>query len=146
MAIDNGTEALELRGMDAVRASAVLLPRLNPSGGSKAEVARAVTYLEESSDPVQLFERAASSIVPSRRDDVFGRKRQLLTRLPTAARFALEMASHEEAERRALEGELHVLEAAWQDAEEIAGISDDLLLPESVSDNLARLKGRRGER
>jgi hypothetical protein len=59
-------------------------------------------------------------------------------------RLALEMAVHEESERRALEGELHVLEAAWREAEEIAGIADDLLLPEEVGDALARLK-REGE-
>ena len=28
----------------------------------------------------------------------------------------------------------HVLEAAWRDAEEIAAISDDMFLPESVGD------------
>jgi hypothetical protein len=39
------------------------------------------------------------------------------------------MAVHEEQERRALEGELMLLEAAGREAEEIAAISDDLLLP-----------------
>ena len=39
------------------------------------------------------------------------------------------MAVHEEHERRALEGELAVLETAWRDAEEIAQISDDDLTP-----------------
>jgi len=39
------------------------------------------------------------------------------------------MALHEEQERRALEGELWVLEQAWKEAEEIAAISDNLLLP-----------------
>jgi hypothetical protein len=52
------------------------------------------------------------------------------------------MASHEEAERRALEGELKQLEDAWREAEEIAGIADDLLLPEDLSNRLAELKGR----
>jgi len=50
------------------------------------------------------------------------------------------MATHEETERRALEGELHILEAAWKEAEEIAAIADDLLLPQSVPDKLAELK------
>jgi hypothetical protein len=44
---------------------------------------------------------------------------------PVAA-LALEMALHEEQERRALEGELAVLEAAWRDAEPIAEIADRL--------------------
>ncbi len=44
-------------------------------------------------------------------------------------KLALEMALHEEQERRALEGELWLLERAWEEAEEIAAISDSLLLP-----------------
>ena len=41
--------------------------------------------------------------------------------------LALEMAVHEEAERRVLEGELEVLENAWREAENIATIADSLL-------------------
>lgn len=48
-------------------------------------------------------------------------------RLPKPESLALEMALHEEAERRALEGELAELEAAWREAEEIADIADSLL-------------------
>jgi hypothetical protein len=55
------------------------------------------------------------------------------------------MAAHEDAERRALEGELHILEAAWREAEEIAGIADDMFLPESVETDLARLKRQRDQ-
>ncbi len=44
-------------------------------------------------------------------------------------RLALEMSVHEETERRALEGELAVLESAWRDAEQIAAICDDDLTP-----------------
>ena len=44
-------------------------------------------------------------------------------------RLALEMAVHEETERRALEGELALLETAWRDAEHIAAICDDELTP-----------------
>jgi hypothetical protein len=55
------------------------------------------------------------------------------------------MSAHEESERRALEGELHLLEAAWRDAEEIAGIADDMFLPASVDAELARLKRLRDE-
>ena len=42
------------------------------------------------------------------------------------------MAAHEDAERRALEGELARLQAEWREAEEIAAIADDLLLPDRV--------------
>lgn len=40
--------------------------------------------------------------------------------------LALEMALHEEEERRALQGELALLESAWREAEEIARIADAL--------------------
>jgi hypothetical protein len=66
-----------------------------------------------------------------------------LQKLPMHTRLALEMSAHEDAERRALEGELHVLEAAWRDAEEIAKIADDMFLPASVDEELARLKRER---
>ena len=56
-------------------------------------------------------------------------------------RLALEMALHEEAERRAMEGELAALELAWKEAEEIAAISDNLFLPGSVVESLAKLRG-----
>lgn len=49
--------------------------------------------------------------------------------VPLVDRLALEMAAHEEAERRALEGELAELEEAWRDADEIASIADALLKP-----------------
>ena len=48
---------------------------------------------------------------------------------------------HEDVERRALEGELAELERAWREAEEIAGIADQLLLPDNIDDRLGRLKG-----
>ena len=40
--------------------------------------------------------------------------------------LALEMALHEETERRALDGELAMLEAMWREAEQIASIADGL--------------------
>ena len=65
----------------------------------------------------------------------------LIAEMPEPTRLALEMALHEEQERRALEGELWRLERAWREAEEIAGISDDLLLPEGAED-FVRAGGR----
>ena len=60
--------------------------------------------------------------------------------LPTPVRLALEMAAHEDSERRALEGELAQLEQAWRDAEEIAAIADDMFLPEGVRTRLDALR------
>ena len=59
-------------------------------------------------------------------------KQGSLAELNVEQLLALEMAAHEDAERRALEGELHELELAWRDAEEIAGIADDMFLPSTI--------------
>jgi hypothetical protein len=52
------------------------------------------------------------------------------------------MSLHEEDERRALEGELTVLETRWKEAEEIAAISDDMFLPSSILDRFRAIKQR----
>jgi hypothetical protein len=56
-------------------------------------------------------------------------------------RLSIEMAVHEEAEQRALEGELKLLESAWRDAEEIAEIADNLL-PPTIDEVRRTLAGR----
>jgi hypothetical protein len=68
--------------------------------------------------------------------------RGALSRLKPDERLALEMAVHEESERRAMEGELKMLEAAWREAEEIAGIADRLVVS---ADTEARLEEIRRE-
>jgi len=50
------------------------------------------------------------------------------------------MAVNEDAERGAMEGELELLEMAWRDAEEIASVADDLLVPQETAEHLARLR------
>ncbi len=55
-----------------------------------------------------------------------GKVRKEEPRMSRGTALALEIALHEEQERRAMEGELSILEAAWRDAEEIAGIADRL--------------------
>lgn len=63
-------------------------------------------------------------VIPVRKyRDVSGDDRP---RMGPVEALALEMALNEEAERRALEGELAALEAAWREAEEIARIADAL--------------------
>lgn len=42
--------------------------------------------------------------------------------------MAVEMAAHEDSERRAMEGELRELEDQWRAAEEIGSIADNMLL------------------
>jgi hypothetical protein len=57
-------------------------------------------------------------------------------------RLAFEMASHEETERAAMEGELKQLEQDWREAEEIASIADNLFLPQAVTDFIARHRAK----
>ena len=57
-------------------------------------------------------------------------------------RLALEMALHEESERRAMDGELAALELAWAEAEQIAKIADDMFLPASMNEQLDKLRDR----
>jgi hypothetical protein len=52
------------------------------------------------------------------------------------------MALHEETERRAMQGELEELERAWREAEEIAAISDSLLVEPGVDRALRAIKGK----
>ena len=43
-----------------------------------------------------------------------------------------------------MEGELAILEEAWRQAEEIAGIADNLLVPQSIEDFLEEAKKKGG--
>lgn len=139
----NRGETRELRGEAAIRAAGAILPRLNRSGGSARNVQQAVKLLEDVPNIERLFVTAAASTNGGR---AFHPVRNALKSVPIEQRLALEMAAHEETERRALEGELHILEAAWRDAEEIAHIADDMFLPASVDEDLARLKRERDAR
>ncbi len=137
-------ETRVLEGEAAVRAAGALLPLVNRSGGSSADVQRAVGIVEDAGSPERLFMSAAQTLA-ARSGSGFGnpRRRTSLKRVPLATRLALEMAAHEDTERRALEGELYLLEEAWQQAEEIAAIADDMFLPQSVDADLARLRETR---
>jgi hypothetical protein len=123
-------ETLEFEGEEAMRAAGALMVPLNRFGGTRSQVQSAVGLLEEVGDPIRFFAATAST-----------RARVSPGKLEYPVRLALEMAAHEEQERRAMEGELATLEAAWRQAEEIAEISDSLLLPESIGDWMRRLRG-----
>jgi hypothetical protein len=117
-------------GADATRVLGQLLPQTNRMGGSERQVRGAVEEIDAAG--------SATAYV----DSVAAHARQLglntLMDFPYEVRLALEMAAHEEAERRAMDGELAELEAAWQDAEEIAAIADDLLLSPEVESRVRR--------
>jgi hypothetical protein len=126
----------------ALEAAGRILPVVNEWGGSEAEVRSAVEIIEDSRSAERLFARAAEKATAERALGVFERPNARLYKLDRRMRLALEMASHEDSERRALEGELTALEQAWQEAEEIASIADGLLIPESVENWIRRQKQR----
>src|SRR6185503_11830570 len=131
-----------LEGNAAIQAASKLLPAINESGAKRDEVQSAVSIIEEANGAASLFSRYATRM-PSDPKHPFAPPPvpgHTLSRLPKEVRLALEMATHEDSERRALEGELSVLEAAWKEAEEIAAIADDLFVPEETAARLARLK------
>jgi hypothetical protein len=103
-------------------------------------VKEAVALLEEYRDPAIVFDAAARTAQSPDWYWYDAKTHGRMNKLAPSLGLALEMVSHEESERRALEGELYLLEEAWKEAEEIAGISDDLFLPEEISTRLDELK------
>jgi hypothetical protein len=124
----------EYTGEEARRVAARLLPRINAGGGRRSTVRDAVTRIEEAGHPEEFLRE----ITEWRRQGFMGDQAGLVAKLPKPTRLALEMALHEESERRALAGELWRLEQAWKEAEEIAAIADGLLVPEGTDDFLER--------
>jgi hypothetical protein len=129
-----------ISGESALRAAGRILPAVNEWGGSETEVRHAVEIIEEARTAQHLFARTAQQASATRSLGVFEAPPTRLSKLDRQTRLALEMASHEDSERRALEGELADLESAWREAEEIADIADRLLIPESVEDWIRRQK------
>lgn len=131
----------EVRGDEARALMTGILPVVNFAGARDVEVKEALGYLDKYHAPNALFNRAAAiaSKTGWESDDDHGE----IASLPTEYRLALEMATNEETERRALEGELQLLEDAWREAEEIAAISDNLLLPKGVASIFTKMKAKK---
>jgi hypothetical protein len=94
---------------------------VNKKGASRDRVSDAVRLIEHARSAEDYLRQAAA------RGGVLGKRRGMeqLQLTPVGA-LALEMALHDEQERRVLQGELSGLEAAWRQAEEIAEIADAL--------------------
>ena len=125
--VKKGLKKYRYDGEAAREVAALVVPKLNATGGKQDVVQDAVSRIERAGHPDAFLDEVAT--LDSYR--VKG-KPGYIQQMPKATRLALEMALHEEGERRALEGELWLLERAWREAEEIAAISDSLLLPESA--------------
>jgi len=147
-----------LLGDDAMKAAARLLPTVNRFGGSRVQVQDAVSLLEEIGDPLRVLTSVQQRVGATTSDARWGsgksawagnNKRSGVVKIPGTLhtltprdRLALEMALHEESERRAMDGELAALELAWAEAEQIAKIADDMFLPASIDDRLDKLRDR----
>ncbi|MDT8369787.1 MAG: hypothetical protein RQ745_11305 [Longimicrobiales bacterium] len=120
-------------GEEAERHISLIMPRMNRMGGKERVVRDAVSQIEDHGHPDHFLAALATGDRFTDRKGVPG----YVNKMPRPTKLALEMALHEEQERRALEGELWILEKAWAEAEEIAAIADDLLLPEGTEAFLA---------
>jgi hypothetical protein len=131
----DSSEAI-LMGSDARRAATFLLPCLNPLGGDAEAVTDALHWLEAAGGP----DRAFHTFTRARflRPALESHRTQIAT-MHAGVRLALEMALHEEEERRALAGELSILEWAWKYEERFASIADRLGLPDWVQHRLISL-------
>lgn len=146
-----------LTGAEAERAAQQVLPTVNRFGGSKKVVASAVDLVEQAGGPDAVLGALAAQ-TGARESDALpkrsGRKQVamqivkgpgVLHALRPTQRLALEMALHEESERRAMDGELAALEAAWREAEEVARIADGMFQPPEIAERLEELKARGGD-
>ena len=124
-------------GHVALRVAARVLAQLNDSGAFQPTVRAAVSRLEAAGGPAELLR---ATVGEERGSDV--PRPRWLQLLPAVDRLALEMATHEESEQRALAGELVALEAEWRQAEQIASIADEMFLPDDVGERMRSMRLR----
>jgi hypothetical protein len=123
-----GRKKLAFSGGEGRRLAGIVVPKMNRMGGKKRTVQDAVSEIAHHGHPDAFLEHVVGHDGFRDRKGTPG----YVNKMPAPTKLALEMALHEEQERRALEGELWALERAWAGAEEIAAISDGLLLPEGT--------------
>jgi hypothetical protein len=123
---------ITMSGPRAMHATTVLLANTNSRGASNLVVPTAVDQIERCGNSTGYLESASRkngwrSLRPVSVLNAFRKLGPM--NLTSAERLALEMAVHEETERRAFQGELNALKEAWIEAEQIAGIVDGMLTP-----------------
>jgi hypothetical protein len=144
---------VSLEGDAAADALRRVLPAVNRFGGTPDDVQRAVSSIEAMGGPDSMLLRlralhGTGVELSSRtyegpwwwRTRVEDAQRGTLNQINPTHRLALEMALHEEQERRALEGEMESLADAWREAEEIAAIADGLFENQAIESRLEGLK------
>lgn len=141
---------IRIEGDEAARLLARSIVHANRSGATRGQLERALDrlgqregvegYLQSIGERAgSLFEAPPNQsqsidiagswrrfIGTFRGERVAGRRLLATRLLPPEDRIALEMALHEDAERRALEEDLAAYREAWREAEEIAAIADVL--------------------
>jgi hypothetical protein len=139
------TQVLRMEGEESLPVVGKLMARVNRAGGRRDTIQAAVERIDEAGHPAEYMRLAAREAERLRREklEAGGRRRKAekagaLRLLPPDARLALEMAAQEEVEHEAMVGELAILEAAWREAEEVAEIADNLLIPRSVEEFIRR--------
>ena len=145
----NRRHTMIVHGSEAIGLAGQLMAHANRTGGGRKAVRAAVERIEEAGHAEAFLPKAAdlalSDFSNSRKKNLPANKIEALAAplpgtlagLKVDMRLAIEMATHEQAEREALEGELKELEARWREAEEIARIADNLLVPEGVDSFIA---------
>jgi hypothetical protein len=131
---------VQLYGNDSLPLLREYLPRINRTGASGTRVKDAVQMLD-AVGTAEAFPRWAASMRRAWSAQANWGDMGDIVYIPAPARLALEMALHEDTERRAMEGELHVLEEAWRAAEEIAKIADNMFTPAQIESRLDVLRG-----
>jgi hypothetical protein len=132
LVVHHDTGWTEFKDAAAIHATSVIISGANRYGADHTRIQDAVREIEHAGDAARFLSAASrrNSWRGGHLMSLVNQYRQLgAMKLSPVERLALEMAVHEENERRALEGELAVLESAWRDAEKIAAICDDDLTP-----------------
>lgn len=129
-----------LQGPAALQALAMLLPRANREGANEEGVTAALTTIEQTSNLSALLRLASDErlVQPTKVAPRVPAKN--VSNAPAHVRLALEMSLHADDERRAMDGELHLLEQRWRDADAIAKIADGLLLPADIDEQVNALR------
>ena len=142
LAVPHDSGVTTIGGSAAIELMSRVLFACNGAIGSDRLVKAAVSELESAGDPLSLMTELARRSDIRRAFSLRSDGGQRLTEmgLLDAESLALEMACNEEVERVAAAGELRELERAWQQAEELAAIADDLLIPKDFQDLIARYR------
>jgi hypothetical protein len=152
--IRRGRFDLEVEGSEALRMLRRLMPRTNVFGADVQETKDAA-YAVARTEADDSFIRGIAvrlgeewNIDPNHNPFAIGvwgqaRPYRISTAVPLL-RLSLEMAVNELCERRFLEGDLVQLRREWEEANELATLSDDLLLPPRIQEWIRAQRNRQG--